>query len=182
MVVEIRKTVSSQNTKYSHDSRDQKKSRLSIIGTVTGLIGMIIAIASFNMARISTNRTNEIEIQTRLDKAWALMGSDDGERFIGKSQALNSIDMAKLAKAEKELRLVLDLDSKNSVGYRYLGVCMFKQGRITEAIRAYSNSIYIEPTVEAHSNLGIAFRNINRIEESINEHKIAIKCTVRVLT
>jgi len=70
----------------------------------------------------------------------------------------------------------LHVTDKNYVINKMLGATLADQGRMTEAIRHYSEALRINPHyVEAHNNLGVVLANQGRMTEAIRHYSEALR-------
>lgn len=84
----------------------------------------------------------------------------------------------KFEEAEKALKKTISIDSEFSAAYNYLGKVYEQQKLWNKAVTAYesalSNPKYETPQY-AHFNLGIAYKNLGRYDEAINEFYEALR-------
>jgi len=77
---------------------------------------------------------------------------------------------------ETLFRHALAVTRNNYVAHGDLGVTLFNEGRIDEAIPQFQETIRLRPDyADARANLGVALLNKNRIDEAINEFQEAIR-------
>ena len=71
-------------------------------------------------------------------------------------------------------------DSVSAETLNRLGVALYRQGKLNDALPHYYEAIRIKPGLaEAHSNLGIILSSQNRIEEGIGQFRAALKLDPR---
>jgi len=78
------------------------------------------------------------------------------------------------AEAERIFREVIRQQPESGAAYNNLGIALYDQGRLDEAIAAYETAINIEPRASRYNNLGNALRDLGRPEEAIEAYRTAI--------
>jgi serine/threonine protein kinase/tetratricopeptide (TPR) repeat protein len=102
-------------------------------------------------------KTYRLAIQAR-PEYWA------GYGWLGSFYA----HQARYSEAAREFGNAIALAPDDPHGYRMLGGVYIFMGDYTKAIEVLRHAIELFPTPEAYSNLGIAYFNLRRFEESVN--------------
>jgi tetratricopeptide (TPR) repeat protein len=70
----------------------------------------------------------------------------------------------------------LSVTSKNYLAHNNLGVALFFEGRIAEAVRHYESALRIKPNfADAHYNIGMALAAQGKYEEAIRSYREALR-------
>jgi tetratricopeptide (TPR) repeat protein len=70
----------------------------------------------------------------------------------------------------------LSVTSKNYLAHNNLGVALFLEGRITEALRHFESALQIKPKfADAHHNIGAAMAAQGKFEEAIRSYREALR-------
>jgi tetratricopeptide (TPR) repeat protein len=78
--------------------------------------------------------------------------------------------------AEKGYRQILRLDAKHADALHLLGVTALQRNQDEEALEWFSAAIEeSDPSALLYSNLGSAYRNLNRLEEAIDAFRLSIR-------
>ena len=77
--------------------------------------------------------------------------------------------------ADKWFTMAVEWNSKDSLGWYYLGRTKYNENRFEEAIAAFQQCLKLNPKdVKAEDNLGLSYEGLNRTEEAIAAYRNAI--------
>jgi tetratricopeptide (TPR) repeat protein len=113
-------------------------------------------------------RTYKLAIQVR-PQYWA------GYSWLGSFYS----HQARYAEAAREFKQAIALAPDDPHGYRTLGGVYIYLGDYEKAVDALQKANALYPTVEAYSNLGVAYFNLRRFEEALAAYEHACTSTTK---
>ena len=91
-------------------------------------------------------------------------------------QQANTAQTAKrFSEAEAIWRQIIQRDPQNAPAYNNLGIALYGQKKLDEAIAAYRTAIEIQPSATRYNNLGAALSDQKKLDEAIAAYRTAIK-------
>ena len=73
-----------------------------------------------------------------------------------------------------DYKQIIQIDKKNYKAYYEMGVLLFLQNNMEEAIKLYFNSIEIKPTANAYNDRASCYRNLQQYDKAISDYNNAI--------
>ena len=90
-------------------------------------------------------------------------------------RALTLLQWGKLAEAEHLYQQILKVDPAQFDALHLLGIIKVRQGNNQQGVNFMSEALRIRPNAaETHSNLGIALRNLNRLDDALMSYDKAL--------
>jgi Flp pilus assembly protein TadD len=90
--------------------------------------------------------------------------------------ALDYVLLGDYPDADKWLTKMLEWTPNDSEGWYYLGRTKYNENRFEEAVRAFEQSLKLEPkNVKTEDNLGLAYAGLNRVDAAISAYRTAME-------
>ena len=90
--------------------------------------------------------------------------------------ALDYVLLGDYPDADKWLTKMLEWTPNDSEGWYYLGRTKYNENRFEEAVRAFEQSLKLEPkNVKTEDNLGLACAGLNRVDAAISAYRTAME-------
>lgn len=116
------------------------------------------------------------ELDAARDIYQGLLSQDEKNPGAMRGMGLLHVQLGELPTAEKWLRAAIEVRSTDYVAWNDLGEVLRMQGKGSEAIDAYTQSLKLEPAfVEAMNNLAVALAGAGEIEEAKKTLRAAIE-------
>src|SRR5258708_2143592 len=96
--------------------------------------------------------------------------------FDLKIVALDYVLLGDYPDADKWLTKMLEWAPNDSEGWYYLGRTKYNENRFEEAVRAFEQSLKLDPkNVKTEDNLGLAYAGLDRVEAAISAYRTAME-------
>ncbi len=90
--------------------------------------------------------------------------------------ALDYVLLGDYPDADKWLTKMLEWAPNDSEGWYYLGRTKYNENRFEEAVRAFEQSLKLDPkNVKTEDNLGLAYAGLDRVEAAISAYRTAME-------
>src|SRR5712664_2552461 len=90
-------------------------------------------------------------------------------------RGLTLLQWGKLAEAEHLFQQILKVDQAHFYALHLLGIIKIRQGNNQQGVNLLSEALRIRPNAaETHSNLGIALRNLNCLDDALMSYEKAL--------
>ncbi|MBI2843746.1 MAG: tetratricopeptide repeat protein [Armatimonadetes bacterium] len=100
---------------------------------------------------------------------------EDVERQPTREEGLRLLRDQEIDAAIECLTRVVESDPADARAYSYLGAAYARKGEFTESIRAFEQSLAINPTPSAYFNLGLAYQEAGRLTAAVSHYHKALE-------